>query len=99
MDNEQQQQDSMRAFQKVVARTWSDPDFKARLTADPKSVLAEHGVSVPEGVDVKVVENNEKVVHLTLPAKPSGDLSDEQLDQAAGGDGSCLTAPIGQCFS
>lgn len=85
MFDEQQQKDSMNAFRKVVAKTWSDPAFKARLTADPKSVLAEHGVSVPEGVDLKVVENSDKVVHLTLPAKPSGDLSDEQLDEVAGG--------------
>ena len=85
MADEQQQKDSLRAFQKIVARTWSDPAFKSRLTSDPSSVLAEHGVAVPEGVEVKVVENSDKVIHLTLPAKPSGDLSDEQLDQAAGG--------------
>ena len=85
MADDQQQKDSMRAFQKVVAKTWSDPAFKTRLTADPKGVLAEHGVAVPEGVEVRVVENSDKVVHLALPAKPSGDLSDEQLDQASGG--------------
>lgn len=88
MADEQKQKDSMRAFHKVVAKTWSDPAFKARVTADPKSVLAEHGVSVPEGLEVKVVENTDKVFHLILPSKPSGDLSDEQLDQAAGGTSS-----------
>lgn len=93
MADEQKQKDSIRAFQKVVAKTWSDPAFKVRLTADPKSVLAEHGVSMPEGVEVKVVENSDRVVHLILPAKPTGDLSDEQLDQAAGGDAACSSGP------
>ena len=85
MTDEQQHEDTMRAFQKVVAKTWSDPAFKARLTADPRRVLAEHGVSIPEGVEVKIVENTDTLVHVALPPKPSGDLSDEQLDQAAGG--------------
>ena len=85
MAEQPQQNDATRAFQKVVAKAWADPAFKARLTADPKSVLTEHGVSIPESMDVRVVENSDSVVHFTLPAKPSGDLSDEQLDQAAGG--------------
>ena len=55
--------------------------------ADPKAVLAEYGMDVPDGMDVNVVENTDTTVHITMPAPPSGhqDLSDEELSNAAGG--------------
>jgi hypothetical protein len=55
--------------------------------SDPKAVLAEHGMNVPDGMDVKVVENADNCVHITMPAPPSGhmELSDEELSKAAGG--------------
>jgi hypothetical protein len=55
--------------------------------SDPKAVLAEHGMDVPDGMDVKVVENADNCVHITMPAPPSGsmELSDEELSNAAGG--------------
>jgi mersacidin/lichenicidin family type 2 lantibiotic len=42
---------------------------------------------VPDGMDVKVVENADNCVHITMPAPPSGsmELSDEELSNAAGG--------------
>ncbi|MEE2895588.1 MAG: biopolymer transporter ExbD, partial [Planctomycetota bacterium] len=55
------------------------------------AVLKEHGLDVPDGIDVKVVENADDCVHITLPAPPDGhmDLSDDELSNAAGGDGCC----------
>ena len=77
----------------LFAACWKDEALKARFMADPKAVLAEYGMEVPDGTDVKVVENADDCVHITLPAKPSGDLSDEELSNAAGGNdplgGSC----------
>ncbi len=69
----------------LFAACWKDEALKARFMADPKAVLKEHGLDVPDGIDVKVVENSDSHVHLTLPAKPSVDLSDEELSNAAGG--------------
>ena len=42
---------------------------------------------VPDGMDVKVVENADNCVHITMPADPTGsnELSDEELSNAAGG--------------
>ena len=75
--------------QNVLARLlvacWKDEEMKARFMADPKAVLKEHGLDVPDGMDVKVVANTDDCVHITLPKKPSGDLSDEELESAAGG--------------
>ena len=71
------------ALAQLFAACWKD--CKARFMSDPKAVLAEYGMSVPEGINVKVVENSDSHVHITLPAKPSEDLSDEELSNAAGG--------------
>ena len=71
----------------LFAACWKDEALKARFMADPKAVLAEYGMDVPDGTDVKVVENADNCVHITMPAPPSGhmELSDEELSNAAGG--------------
>ena len=72
----------------LFAACWKDEALKARFMADPKAVLAEYGMPVPDGIDVKVVENADNCVHITMPAPPDGhhELSDEELGAAAGGD-------------
>ena len=76
------------ALAQLFAACWKDEALKARLMSDPKAVLKEHGLDVPDNLDVKVVENADDCVHLTLPAPPAGHekLSDEELSHAAGGD-------------
>ena len=71
----------------LFAACWKDAALKQRFMADPKAVLAEHGMDVPDGMDVNVVENTDNCVHIPLPMKPSGDLSDDELSNAAGGSG------------
>jgi hypothetical protein len=73
------------AHGKIIARAWRDPAFKAKLMADPHGVLKEAGVAVPTGMTVKVVENTDTHRHLVLPPKPTGELSDAELDKVAGG--------------
>ena len=52
---------------RVVARAWTDPDFKARLLEDAPSALAELGYSLPEaGTRLAVVENTSQVHHLVV---------------------------------
>ena len=93
------------ALARLFAACWKDEALKARLLADPKAVLKEHGLDVPDGIDVKVVENADDCVHITLPAPPAGDmdLSDEELSNAAGGGScaavSCAASPLGSCTS
>jgi hypothetical protein len=74
----------------LFAACWKDEALKARFMFDPKAVLAEYDMDVPDGMDVKVVENADNCVHITMPTPPSGHmkLSDEQLSNAAGGAGS-----------
>ena len=74
------------ALADLIAACWKDEALKARFLADPKAVLAEHGIEAPAHIDVKVVENSDDTVHITLPAAPLGDdLSDDDLSAAAGG--------------
>ena len=42
---------------RVVARAWTDPEYKERLLADGTPAIAELGVGGPEGEHVVVVEN------------------------------------------
>ena len=75
------------ALAQVFAACWKDEELKARFMADPKAVLAEFDMDVPANIDVKVVENSDNCVHITMPKAPAGDgeLSDEELSNAAGG--------------
>ena len=75
------------ALTDLLAACWKDDALKARFMADPKAVLAERGIEMPEGMDVNVVENSDNTVHITLPVPPDGhaELSDEELAGAAGG--------------
>ena len=71
----------------LFAACWKDEALKARFMSDPKAVLAEYDMPVPDNVDVRVVENADDCVHITLPPAPSagGELWDDDLEKAAGG--------------
>lgn len=69
----------------IVGKAWADEEFKRRLIADPKAVLREEGIEIPDDVEVRVVENTEKVFYLSLPPKPSEEVSDEELERISGG--------------
>ena len=71
----------------LFAACWKDETLKQRFMSDPKAVLAEYGMDVPDGMAVNVVENTDNTVHITMPAPPSGgkDLSDDELRNDAGG--------------
>ncbi|MGI6648793.1 MAG: NHLP leader peptide family RiPP precursor [Bacillota bacterium] len=69
---------------KVIEKAWADENFKKELMADPHQVLAQFGLHLPRELEIKVLEESAKVVYLVLPVNQEV-LSDEQLDQVAGG--------------
>ena len=88
--------DQKNTLARLFAACWKDEALKARFMSDPKAVLKEHGLDVPDGIDVKVVENADDCVHITLPAPPAGhmELQDDELSNAAGGvDGKSKMCP------
>ena len=75
----------------LVQRSMEDEDFRQMLLDDPKgAVEQELGSSLPEGVEVRAVEESAQIIYLVLPsASPlgqGGELSDQELDEVAGGD-------------
>jgi hypothetical protein len=85
------QLEQARKYGQVVAKAWADEAFKQRLLAEPATVLREQGIELPDGLDVRVVENTDTIAHLVLPKPPQGELSVTELDQVAGGSGCACT--------
>lgn len=71
----------------AISHAWTDADYKSKLLSDPHAALAEHGVEIPAGNTVKVVENTADTQHLVLPIAPSNadKLSREELEKIVGG--------------
>lgn len=89
----------VRGLGKVVARAWEDDAYKARLKADPNGVLAEEGLVVADGIELRVVENTDDVVYMTVPAAPSEELGDEALEAIAGGSTAGSASTVGSVGS
>lgn len=52
---------------RVVARAWAEPEFKARLLAEPEAALAEMGYTLPDPTPkLDVAENTDGVHHLVV---------------------------------
>jgi len=70
----------------VIAKAWLDDAFKQRLLNDPAAVLRAEGMDIPQGVEVRVVENTEKIFYFILPPRPSdAEISDQDLRKVAAG--------------
>lgn len=50
----------------VVAKSWTDPDYRQRLLEDARAVMREEGNVGVQGTDLVVVENSEKVHNLVV---------------------------------
>ena len=51
---------------RVVARAWTDPDYKQRLLEDGSKAIAELGFSGVQGEDMVVVENTDDVHNMVV---------------------------------
>jgi len=71
---------------RVLDKMKSDAAFKAQLLRDANAALKGIGVQVPQGLTVKVHENDAHTMNFILPAQSQGsELSDETLGAAVGG--------------
>jgi hypothetical protein len=73
----------------LLVKCWRDGDTRKRFIANPKKMLAEHGIELPPDIDVVVVEDTATKVHVVLPpgrtTMAKTELSDAQLDAVSGG--------------
>jgi nitrile hydratase subunit alpha len=51
---------------RVVARAWTDPEYRARLLADGTAAIAELGYQGPQGEHIVVLENSPAVHHVVV---------------------------------
>jgi nitrile hydratase alpha subunit len=69
---------------KIVARAWADEGFRARLKSDPRADVAEEtGITVPEPVQIEVLEETPDKAYLVIPTNRT-EISDEELSLAGG---------------
>jgi hypothetical protein len=75
---------------RIIQRSLEDESFRRRLLEDPKAAVVEElGTRLPEGVEVKAVEESADTIYLVLPSASevgeAGELSDQELEAVAGG--------------
>ena len=64
----------------------ADPEFRGRLVADPKATACAFlGVAVPDGIDVRVIEEAPGEVVLVLPPEGRRTLTPADLDRVSAG--------------
>ena len=68
----------------LVHKAAESEDFRTRLVADPRSVIAaEFGLSIPDGFSLHVHEDDATTAHLVLPLTDR--LTEEELAEIAAG--------------
>jgi hypothetical protein len=80
---------------RLIQRSLEDEEFRQRLLDEPKgSVEQALETQLPEGVEVRVVEESADTIYLVLPFASAvgerGEISEQELDAIAGGASDCL---------
>jgi nitrile hydratase len=51
---------------------YKSPPYRSRVVREPRAVLAEFGLDVPEEVEIRVWDSSAEVRYLVLPERPAG---------------------------
>ena len=60
---------------------YKDPAYRARIVREPRTLLAEMGLTLGDDVEINVWDSSSEVRYFVLPERPEGtdDLSEEEL--------------------
>ena len=85
---------------RLIERSLEEEAFRRRLLDDPKATVEEElATRLPEGVQVRALEETADTIYLVLPSAPplggGVELSEQELEAVAGGrgDGDCTLSP------
>lgn len=70
-------------MESFAERYRSDPGARSRLP----ELARECGMEIPAGVEARVAEDSDDVMHVVLPPDPNDQLADESLGGVSGGSG------------
>lgn len=72
-------------------------DLRARCASEPRNVLDEYGVDLPEGAqeELLILQNDADTYHMVIPVDPNTDLSDEVMQDVTGGTTAGTAGTIG----
>jgi nitrile hydratase len=59
---------------------YKSPEYRSRAVREPRKVLAEFGVQLPEETEIRIWDSSSEVRYLVLPMPPPGS---EELDEEA----------------
>jgi hypothetical protein len=95
--------EAQRVIAQISAMAMVDEEFKSRLAADPRPILAQNGVDLPESMRVEVVSSLQEVpanrdpssLYLIIPTMD--DLSEEELSTVRYAAASCQSTASTFC--
>ena len=75
---------------------YKSPPYRARAVREPRKVLAEFGLHLPESVRVRIWDSNADIRYMVLPMRPAGTegLSEAQLADLVTRDGMIGVAAV-----
>jgi nitrile hydratase len=59
---------------------YKSPPYRARVVSEPRAVLREFGLEVPDEIEVRVWDSSAEIRYLVVPRRPEGS---DDLDEAA----------------
>lgn len=52
-------------------RWYKDPAYRSRIVREPRTVLAEMGLSLPDAVEIRIWDSSAEVRYMVLPQRPA----------------------------
>ena len=62
---------------------YKDPAYRSRVVREPRAVLREFGLALPEEVEVRVWDSSAEIRYLVLPERPAGSEGESEAELAA----------------